>query len=169
MLAHEFCLDNFRDIKKALVMQHIVNIFLAILDQLFCFEFLRLFVFTMQFLEFQSHAANINLIKAFRDWFFFIGYPKNGKTKIKCRFHKWKLDAYVIREKMKSLALLSLNLLVNSANNKKFGYSQLGAYFFYFSFSAKILIKHLQLYLLYSGCNYFENGIERASKLNRTV
>ena len=34
------------------MMQHTVDVFLAIFDWLFCSKFLRLFVFALQFLEF---------------------------------------------------------------------------------------------------------------------
>ena len=47
-------------------MQHAIDVFLVIFDQLFYSEFLRLLVFALQFLESQSHAANVGLIKAFR-------------------------------------------------------------------------------------------------------
>ena len=65
MLADEFCLDNFQDIKKALVMQYVVDVLPIIFDQLFRFKFPRLFVFALQFFESQSHSANAGLIRAF--------------------------------------------------------------------------------------------------------
>ena len=65
MLADEFCLDDFWDVKSALVMQYAVDVLPAVLNQLFCSKFLRLFVPVLQFLESQSHAANADLIKAF--------------------------------------------------------------------------------------------------------
>ena len=65
MLADEFCLHDFQDVKKALVMQHVIDVLLIILDQLFGFKFPRLFVFGLQFLESQSHAADAGLIRAF--------------------------------------------------------------------------------------------------------
>ena len=58
MLADEFCPDNFQDVGKALVMQYAINVFLAILDWLFRFKFPYLFIFVLQLLKFQSHAAN---------------------------------------------------------------------------------------------------------------
>ena len=47
--ADKFCLDNFQNIKKALVVQDIFNI-LPILDRLFYSEFLHLFVLALQLL-----------------------------------------------------------------------------------------------------------------------
>ena len=47
-------------------MQHAINIFLTVLDQLFRFEFLRLFVFALQFLKSQFHATDAGLIRAFK-------------------------------------------------------------------------------------------------------
>ena len=46
-------------------MQHAVNVFPAVLDKLFRSEYLCLFVLTLQFLEFQFHAASAGFIKAF--------------------------------------------------------------------------------------------------------
>ena len=65
MLADKFCPDNFRDVKYALVMQHAVDVFLAVFDWLFCSKFPYLFILTLQFLESQSYTANAGLIKAF--------------------------------------------------------------------------------------------------------
>ena len=47
------------------MMQYAVNVFPAVFDQLFRFQFLRLFVLALQFLEFQSHAIIASLIKTF--------------------------------------------------------------------------------------------------------
>ena len=48
-------------------MQHIIDVFLLVFDRLFCSEFLRLFVFALQFLEFQSHIIDVGIIRAFGD------------------------------------------------------------------------------------------------------
>ena len=46
-------------------MQHAIDVLPAILDRLFRFEFPRLFVFALQFLESQSYAANASRIRVF--------------------------------------------------------------------------------------------------------
>ena len=48
------------------MMQHIVYVFLAVLDQLFHSEFFHLFVLAMQFLKSQSYATNAGLVRIFR-------------------------------------------------------------------------------------------------------
>ena len=58
---------------------------------------------------------------------------------------------------------------MNSANNEKFDHSQLKAYFFYFDFSAKDLIRHFQPHLLYFNNNLFKKSIERALKPNKLI
>ena len=52
-----------------------------------------------------------------------------------------------MKMRIKDLVLLSKYWLVYFAGNKKFGHSQLGAYFFPLGFFAKTLIGHLQLHL----------------------
>lgn len=58
---------------------------------------------------------------------------------------------------------------MNSVNNKKFDHSQYETYFFYLGSFVKILIKYLQLYLLCSSNNQFENYSGRALGLNGSV
>ena len=49
MFINELYLDNFRDIRKALVMQNTFNI-LPVFDWLLCLKLLHLFVFALQLL-----------------------------------------------------------------------------------------------------------------------
>ena len=50
MPTNKLCLDNFRDIRKALVVQNPINIISALLAELLIsFEFLSLLVFDLQF------------------------------------------------------------------------------------------------------------------------
>ena len=39
-------------------MQHVINILPVILDQLFCYKLISMFVFVLQLLQPQIHAAN---------------------------------------------------------------------------------------------------------------
>ena len=52
MPADKLCSKDFRDVKKALIVLHVVNIFSAVFDRLFYSEFPRLIVSVLQFLEF---------------------------------------------------------------------------------------------------------------------
>ena len=66
MPTDKLCLDNFRDVKKALVVQDPINIFPALLDELLIgLEFSGLLVFGLQLLQLQSHATNAGCIKTF--------------------------------------------------------------------------------------------------------
>ena len=65
MLADELCLDSFRDVKKAFMVQNTFDI-LPVLYWLFSLEPLRLFVFILQYLQPQSHAANAGFIRIFK-------------------------------------------------------------------------------------------------------
>ena len=65
MPTNELYLDNFRDVKEALVMQHIVNILPVVFDQLFRPKFTSVFVFVLQPLQPQSHAPNTGCIRTF--------------------------------------------------------------------------------------------------------
>ena len=92
----------------------------------------------------------------------FADHPRNRRAEVRRRFHRWKLGAGVMRGKIEDSALLNWHWSVNSANNKRFGHSQLKAHFFYSGFSAEILTKHLRLHLLCSSCSRFKNSIKRA-------
>ena len=92
----------------------------------------------------------------------FIGYFKTSGAEVGHRFHRWKLSADVMEKRMESWALLSWHWSVNSINNKRFSYSQLGAHLFHPGFSAETSTKHLQLHLLYFSNSQFENSIGRA-------
>ena len=66
MPADKLCLDDFRDVKEALIMQHVINI-LPVLDQLFYPKRASMFVLLLQLLQLQSHATNTGSIKTFGD------------------------------------------------------------------------------------------------------
>ena len=54
---------------------------------------------------------------------FLINYLGNSGAEVEHRFHRWKFDIDAIEGKIEGWALFSWHLLVNFANNKKFGYS----------------------------------------------
>ena len=122
-------------------------------------------------------AASVVLISCRQCWpykdlwrlAFFIGHPKNGGAKVRRKSHRWEFSTSMMREKMEDWALLSWHWSVNSVNNKRFGHSQLKAYFPHPSFSAETSIKHLRLHLLCLGNSQFENGIRRAFGPSRLV
>ena len=58
---------------------------------------------------------------------------------------------------------------MNFANNKKFGHSQLRAYFLHLDFFEKLMIRYLQLHLPCFGGNQFKNDIEKALGPNRLI
>ena len=58
---------------------------------------------------------------------------------------------------------------MNPTNNKRFGHSQLEAYFFHPNFIAKTVIKHLQPRLSCSGDSQFESDIRKAFEPNKPV
>ena len=59
MPADELCPDDFRDVGEALVVHHAVNVFPALLAKLLIgLQFPSLFVFILEFMQPQSHAAN---------------------------------------------------------------------------------------------------------------
>ena len=49
MPSDKFCLDNFRDIGKALVVQHAINVLPIVFDQLFRPKLASIFVFILHF------------------------------------------------------------------------------------------------------------------------
>ena len=51
MLAGEFYLNDFRDVKEALIVQNFFNIFLIVFAQLFRSDLPSLFVFFLEFLK----------------------------------------------------------------------------------------------------------------------
>ena len=63
---------------------------------------------------------------------------------------------------MEQKGLLNWHWSVSSANNERFGHSQLGAHFPHPGFSGKTLTKHLQLHSPFPDDNRFKNSIERA-------
>ena len=63
MLADEFCSNDFRDIKEALIMQNIINIFSVLQIVSPCFP--GLFIFSLLFLEPQPHVANARFVRTF--------------------------------------------------------------------------------------------------------
>ena len=69
-------------------------------------------------------------------------------------------------EKLSSAKLILVN---NSTNKESFGYFQLRAYFFYFSFFVKTVIKYLQPHLAYSGNSCSKSDIEKAFGLKNLV
>ena len=99
----------------------------------------------------------------------FISYPKNDRSKIGHKSHRWELDVSVMEGKIENWTLLSWYWSMNSPNNKRFGYSQLKTHLFHPGFSAKTLTKHLQLHLLYPSNSEFENDIGRALGPNGLV
>ena len=66
MPINELCPDNFRDIRKTLVVQDPVNVFYALLAKLLIsLEFLGLLIFYLEFLKPQLYATNASSIKIF--------------------------------------------------------------------------------------------------------
>ena len=63
MPANKLYLDDFWDVKKALVVQDSYNVVPTC--WMFSFDFLSLFVFVLQFLQPQYHATNAGCIKTF--------------------------------------------------------------------------------------------------------
>ena len=64
MPADKFCLDDFRDVGKTLVVQDAVDV-LPVFDQLFRPKFASVFVFVLQFLQPQPHTTNVDSVKTF--------------------------------------------------------------------------------------------------------
>ena len=57
--ADKFCLDNFGDVKEALVVQHAVNVFSALLAKLLIsLKFSSLLIFILKFFQPQSYALD---------------------------------------------------------------------------------------------------------------
>ena len=65
MLVDELCSDDFRDIRKVLVVQDVINVFPVLFIQLFRSEFLSLRIFFLEFLQPQFYATNTGSIKTF--------------------------------------------------------------------------------------------------------
>ena len=65
MPANKLCLDDFRDVRKALVVQYAINVLSIVFTQLFFFELLGLLIFLLEFLQTQSHTANASLVETF--------------------------------------------------------------------------------------------------------
>ena len=66
MPADELCPENFRDIRKAIVMQDPINVFPSLPAKLLIgFELLSLLVFDLQFVYPDSYTTNAGCIKAF--------------------------------------------------------------------------------------------------------
>ena len=63
MPADELCSDDFRDFKKILVVQDLINVFSDFWVS--WFGFLGLLIFGLQFLQLQSHATDAGCIKIF--------------------------------------------------------------------------------------------------------
>ena len=63
MSANNFCLDDFRDVSEALVVQHAVDV--VPLFQVFRFGLSGLFVFGLQFSQPQPHTTNADSIRSF--------------------------------------------------------------------------------------------------------
>ena len=58
VFADKLCLNNFWDVRKALVMQNTINVFPALLAELLIgLKFSSLLVFILKFLQFQAHIA----------------------------------------------------------------------------------------------------------------
>ena len=64
MPADELCPDDFRDVKEALVVQHVVNV-LPVLGQLPRPKVASVFVSVLQLLQSQSHAPDTDSIRTF--------------------------------------------------------------------------------------------------------
>ena len=58
---------------------------------------------------------------------------------------------------------------MNFRDNKRFGYSQIGAHFLHLNFSKKFMIRYLQLHFFCPGGNQLKNGIEKAFGPNRLI
>ena len=64
MPADELCSNDFQDIGEALVIQHAVDVFLALFAELLISsELSDLLVFILEFLQSQFHAANAGFIR----------------------------------------------------------------------------------------------------------
>ena len=66
MSAKKLCPDNFWDVKEALVVQNLINIFPPLLAKLLIgSEFANVFVFILQLLQLHTHIVNAGYIKFF--------------------------------------------------------------------------------------------------------
>ena len=102
------------------------------------------------------------LYKNFQRLALFVGHLKNSGAEVGYKSHRWELGIDMIGRKIENWDLLSWYWSVNSANDERFGHSQLGAHPLYSGFFAETSTKHLQLHLLCPGGSWFENGIGRA-------
>ena len=107
------------------------------------------------------------LYKDLRKLALLVGHSRNDGVEVRRKSHKWKLDADTMTQK--GWDLLSWHWSVNSADNKRFGHSQLRAHPSHPDFSEELMTKHLQLHLPCPGGNRFGNGIEKALGPNRLV
>ena len=64
MPADELCLDDFRDVGEALVVQHAIDV-LPVLGQLSRPKLASVFVFVLQLLQPQSYATDADSIRNF--------------------------------------------------------------------------------------------------------
>ena len=65
MPTDKLCPNDFRDIEKALMVQHIFNILPVNIAWLLNSNFLSLVVFILNFLQLQPHQADASLVKSF--------------------------------------------------------------------------------------------------------
>ena len=91
---------------------------------------------------------------------------KTGKTVRKREWRWWKSNVGLIKCP-KQIDLIEWHLLVKTANNEKFEYSQPKALFLHPHFSEKNETVYLQLHLPCFRDNQSENNTWRASKLNQ--
>lgn len=61
--ANQLNFDNFRNIKKVLIIKHLFKIYLAL--RFFSSNFLGLYIFLILFLEIQLHLTNTDFKKSF--------------------------------------------------------------------------------------------------------
>lgn len=61
ILVNEFKMDDFWNVRGALMMEHLIMI-LAVFRQFFCSYFLSLGIKTLEFLESQTYSTNVGLI-----------------------------------------------------------------------------------------------------------
>ena len=65
MPTNELYPDNFRDIRETLLVQHTIDVLLVVFYQLFCSKLASGFIFFLQLLQPQFHAADTSLVRTF--------------------------------------------------------------------------------------------------------
>ena len=91
---------------------------------------------------------------------------KNDVAAVGCEFRRWRPDVEAIGLP-KRIDLIEWHLLVKTANNEEFEYSQSKAFFLHPRFFEKNEIVHLQPHLPCSGNNQSKNDTWRAPRPNK--